>query len=148
MGAARRTRQLLPAQQAINLADFQPITITSDYAEIIYFLRNGNLYRRVLLVAPELQSSIVPTDQQSRRRIVSRQWYSTLTFLHVQPNGLAGNQVSWQGVNDLSAHPAPTGEPTAPDAPSNSIVLNTLADLTNRENRWAYPRFANDFLTT
>ena len=33
----------------------QPVTITSEYAEIIYFLRNGNLYRRVLLVAPELQ---------------------------------------------------------------------------------------------
>ncbi len=33
----------------------QPVTITSDYAEIIYFLRNGNLYRRVLLVAPDLQ---------------------------------------------------------------------------------------------
>ncbi len=39
----------------------QPITVTSEYAEIIYFLRNGNLYRRVLLVAPELQSSIVPS---------------------------------------------------------------------------------------
>src|SRR5271157_5555105 len=38
----------------------QPITITSEYAEIIYFLRNGNLYRRVLLVAPQLQSTIVP----------------------------------------------------------------------------------------
>ncbi len=33
----------------------QPVTITSQYAEIIYFLRNGNLYRRVLLVAPERQ---------------------------------------------------------------------------------------------
>ena len=30
----------------------------------------------------------------------------------------------------------------------NSVVLNTLADLTNRENRWAYQRFANDFQTT
>src|SRR5271157_4239818 len=39
----------------------QPITITSEYAEIIYFLRNGNLYRRVLLVAPSLQSTIEPT---------------------------------------------------------------------------------------
>ena len=29
-------------------ADVQPITVTSEYAEIIYFLRNGNLYRRVL----------------------------------------------------------------------------------------------------
>ena len=36
----------------------QPVTITSEYAEIIYFLRNGNLYRRVLLVAPELQGQI------------------------------------------------------------------------------------------
>ena len=35
--------------------------MTSEYAEIIYFLRNGNLYRRVLLIAPELQSAIVPT---------------------------------------------------------------------------------------
>ena len=42
-------------------AGYQPITITSEYAEIIYFLRNGNLYRRVLLVAPERQSAIVPT---------------------------------------------------------------------------------------
>ena len=42
-------------------ANFQPITVTSEYAEIIYFLRNGNLYRRVLLVAPDRQSSIVPT---------------------------------------------------------------------------------------
>ena len=41
-------------------ANVQPVTITSEYAEIIYFLRNGNLYRRVLLVAPELQSAIVP----------------------------------------------------------------------------------------
>ena len=42
-------------------ATVQPITVTSEYAEIIYFLRNGNLYRRVLLVAPELQSAIVPS---------------------------------------------------------------------------------------
>src|ERR1017187_2636045 len=43
-------------------ASVQPITVTSEYAEIIYFLRNGNLYRRVLLVLPqEFQSSIVPS---------------------------------------------------------------------------------------
>ncbi len=36
-----------------------PITITSQFAEIIYFLRNGNLYRRVFLIAPERQSSII-----------------------------------------------------------------------------------------
>ena len=47
--------------QTLFQAQYQPITITSEYAEIIYFLRNGNLYRRVLLVAPQLQSSMVPT---------------------------------------------------------------------------------------
>ena len=55
--------------------------------------------------------------------------------------------MSWQGVNDLSAHPAATG-PIRMLCHPNSIVLNTLGDLTNRENRFAYPRFANDFQTT
>ena len=48
-------------ERATNLQPPQPITITSEYAEIIYFLRNGNLYRRVLLVAPARQSTIEPS---------------------------------------------------------------------------------------
>jgi len=119
-------------------ANFQPITITSEYAEIIYFLRNGNLYRRVLLVAPERQSTIVPSHANLS---YGPNVVAGSQFL---PIGLGGLQVSWQGVNDLSAHPAPSGQPTvnAPD----SVILNTLGDLTNRENRFAYPRFGNDFL--
>ena len=61
-------------------AAVQPITITSDYAEIIYFLRNGNLYRRVLLVAPDRQSSIVQGTELlhaaggwSERKLAGRQ---------------------------------------------------------------------------
>ena len=100
-------------------AAVQPITITSDYAEIVYFLRNGNLYRRVLLVAPDRQSSIVQAN--------------SFTPLAI------GANVSWQGVNDLSARPAGTG--------TGGIVLNTLGDLTNRENRFAYQRFANDYIS-
>ncbi len=42
-----------------SISQTQPITITSKYAEVIYFLRNGNLYRRVFLVAPDRQSSII-----------------------------------------------------------------------------------------
>jgi len=103
-----------------------PITITSDYAEIIYFLRNGNLYRRVLLVAPDRQSSIVQSNAFT-------------------PVVLGGFTVSWQGVNDLSAHPAPTGPNANITATAAPIVLNALGDLTNRENRFAAPRFANDF---
>jgi prepilin-type N-terminal cleavage/methylation domain-containing protein len=135
-------------------ANPQPITITSEYAEIIYFLRNGNLYRRVLLVAPGLQSggssSIVPaignvpypTDGVN---LVSK---TNNTF---SPSLMGGTALSWQGVNDLSARPAATGPSNSPSTPTalaqaaQTIVLNTLGDLTNRENRFAYSRFANDF---
>ena len=35
----------------------------------------------------------------------------------------------------------PTGAPYH----GNSVILNTLGDLTNRENRFAYQRFSSDF---
>ena len=119
----------------------QPITITSEYAEIIYFLRNGNLYRRVLLVAPALQSTIEP----SVNNVNPNAPFNGAGFFPValggNPVGLSGNQVSWQAVNDLSAHPATTGAPYQ----GNSVILNALGDLTNRENRFAYQRFSSDF---
>ena len=125
------------------LAGYQPITITSEYAEIIYFLRNGNLYRRVLLVAPERQSTIVATVNNQATFPYSA-GNATSPYM---PSGLGGTlAVSWQGMNDLSAHPATGPDPTAAALNThNSVVLNTLASLTNRENRWAYQRFANDF---
>ncbi|MGP0070207.1 MAG: Tfp pilus assembly protein FimT/FimU [Isosphaeraceae bacterium] len=128
-----------------------PLTITSDYAEIIYFLRNGNLYRRVLLVAPELQSSIVPMIANTAYSQIDLSNANISTFMPAQFGGINGNiSVSWQGVNDLSAHPAPTGPnanaiPTHQAQALSTIVLNTLGMLTNRENRFAYSRFANDF---
>ena len=107
-------------------AAVQPVTVTSEYAEIIYFLRNGNLYRRVLLIAPELQPAIVPT-------------VGNLGFLpsnnpngaNFTPGALGSVAVSWQGVNDLSAHPATSGPNSATATPStlaaHTIVLNTLS---------------------
>ena len=143
------------AQQAQYLAN-QPVAITSEYAEIIYFLRNGNLYRRVLLVAPELQSSIVPTFNNTGYFVDAG---GNLTITNtLTPAGLGGFQVSWQGANDLSARPDGTGpninvltglKPATTQAGSQAqqtIILNTLGDLTNRENRFAYSRFSNDFL--
>ena len=49
--------------------------------------------------------------------------------------------MSWQGVNDLSAHPADRAERERHDhwPGQQTIVLNTLGDLTNRENRFASP---------
>ena len=131
-----------------NNSSVQPVTITSDTAEIIYFLRNGNLYRRVLLVAPQLQSSITQS--------IGNHFYyqqNLNTFLP-QPGFGAASAVSWQGMNDISARPAARGAPykmsnppaaTSVTAPINTITLNTLADLTNRENRFASPRFSDDF---
>ncbi len=120
----------------------QPITITSEYAEIIYFLRNGNLYRRLLLVSPERQPTIEPTvnNVNPSLNLPNGAGFYPVA-LGGDPVNYLGNQVSWQAVNDLSAHPAPTGKPFS----NKSVILNTLADLTNRENRWAYPRFSSDF---
>ena len=133
-------------------ANVQPITITSDVAEIIYFLRNGNLYRRVLLIVPpELQSAIVSS--------VNNVAYLPSTLpngVKFMPGSLGGVPVSWQGVNDISAHPAKTGPagaaynvaPLAGAFVPQTIVLNTLNSLTNRENRYAAPRFSDDFVNT
>src|SRR5271157_4596126 len=128
----------------------QPITITSEHAEIIYFLRNGNLYRRVLLVAPERQSTIVPASYNNTAGQVVT-YYPNPSYLpgnpqvshQLLPSVLNSSSVGWQAVNDLSAHPAATGNPSINN--SNSVILNTLGDLTNRENRWAYQRFSSDF---
>jgi prepilin-type N-terminal cleavage/methylation domain-containing protein len=112
--------------------DSQPITITSQYAEVIYFLRNGNLYRRVLLVAPERQSSVTQYLAAAPAAFVAGVFNPALP---------AVIQSSWQGLNDLSAHPSPIG-------PTGTAILNSLGDLTNRENRWAYQRYTSDFFDT
>lgn len=100
-----------------------PITIQSQYAEVIYFLRNGNLYRRVLLVAPDRTLS---------------PFISQFLGAFNGVNSFAGS--GWQGTNDVSAHPLETG-------PIPTLVANTLSDLTNRENRYGSPRFVNDYVT-
>jgi type II secretory pathway component PulJ len=107
----------------------QPIMVTSQYAEVIYFLRNGNLYRRVLLIAPERQASL------------SRNPITNLQNTNFNPVAFNGQAVSWQGMNDLSARPAGTGTGS-----TGAIILNTLGDLTNRENRFGYSRFASDYV--
>ena len=136
----------------------QPVTVTSEYAEIIYFLRNGNLYRRVLLVAPELQSAIVPAIGNRRGQPGYR-----LVFLDATAPTPTSSPPATFGASagELARGERPVGPagghraehhcsaPSAIKRPqaSQTIVLNSLGDLTNRENRFAYSRFANDFLT-
>ncbi len=128
----------------------QPVTVTSEYAEIIYFVRSGNLYRRVLLVNPQLQSTIVPALNNLGYNPAGGTYNFLSSYL------ANGSILSWQGVNDLSARPAATGPnmvainqlPAAQQGLTQArqtIVLNSLGDLTNRENRAFSPRFSNDF---
>jgi type II secretory pathway pseudopilin PulG len=148
----------LSAAQLQTYEQSQPVTVTSDYAEIIYFLRNGNLYRRVLLVNPDLQAAslpgvIVPAISYGNGSATYNQ--GVLPTANGNGSQFAlrssfGTGVSWQGLNDLSARPNATGpngnaSQTLMSQASQTIVLNSLGDLTNRENRFAYSRFANDF---
>jgi len=105
----------------------QPVMIQSQYAEVIYFLRNGNLYRRVFLIAPERQQAMTVN--------LTAGWYPW----QFPAAAFGGITVSWQGMNDLSARPS--------SFPGLPPILNTLGNLTNRENRAFYPRFSNDYFT-
>jgi prepilin-type N-terminal cleavage/methylation domain-containing protein len=119
----------------------KPITISSQYAEVIYFLRNGNLYRRVLLVAPEKQAAVMAGNWQVPTALGGNGYYNS------------GATVSWLAVNDLSAHPAPVATLDFVNIVANGgsvglimpSILNTLGDLTNRENRAFYQRFYSDY---
>ena len=108
----------------------QPTTITSQVAEVIYFLRNGNLYRRVFLVVPERAKSI--TVGTSGAGGYSTPLFGTTT-------GGDPLKVSWLGMNDISARPNPSLL-----TPPISPLANDLGALTNRENRAFRPRFGND----
>ena len=69
--------------------------------QVIYFLRHGNLYRRVLLVVPNQQvyADIIPGNPDQFR------------FAGAGSDGfsLSGDnqpEVSWQGANDISVRPS------------------------------------------
>jgi type II secretory pathway component PulJ len=140
-----------------------PTIITSDTAEVIYFLRNHNLYRRVFLVKPGLR--------------LNHEYAFTTTGVYqgVQVANLPGvsGRVGWQALNDISMRPGERissplpGRPGSLPAPGQQVfdtyivvggvltkfesevrpIANTLGDLTNRQNRAFRPRFTNDYLT-
>lgn len=142
----------------------RPITVTSQYAEIIYFLRNGNLYRRVLLIAPERQGALgvgnIPNDPNPTANppVPTRFGFQTdlfqplsdypTTALQLSPFGYVIG--SFMGLNDISVRPSnyPAGaDPTTLLSPSYAPQTNTLADLAHRENRAFNPRFSNDYVS-
>ncbi len=98
---------------------------------MIYFVRNGNLYRRVFLVAPDRADAIKAGYSIWK---ANNGFYLTSIF---------GGQLkaSWQGMNDISCRPGGFNSGGVAQAP----IPNDLGDLTNRENRAFRPRFLNDF---
>ncbi|ADV63393.1 hypothetical protein Isop_2827 [Isosphaera pallida ATCC 43644] len=154
------------------LERFMPITVTSEFAEIIYFMRwdvttgTGKLYRRVLLIDPkrtEMYAAAVgpPSVLRPFGNALGPQPNSSLNtpgfylwnLIRQAPvdTSLGLPQVeylaSWMGVNDLSVRPGPatTALVTTPDV--FMPVGNTLGDLTDRHNRFMRPRFTDDYIT-
>ena len=119
----------MSAAQLQSYLTSQPITITSEYAEIIYFLRNGNLYRRVLLVTPERGKSLAASGGNLNQGSV----YQNVSIFGPSLN------LSWQGLNDISCRPG--GASASGILPT---IPNDLGDLTNRQNRAFRPRFSNE----
>jgi type II secretory pathway pseudopilin PulG len=154
----------------------EPITVTSQYAEIIYFLRGTNLYRRVLLIKPTLSgltgdqlgvtnrpydiNGRLPFDPADSAAFSGGAGAFGFTASVFEPatafaasNATLGGLpfVGWLAYNDISARPSRFPEVD----PANLLVTpqsyaptpNSLSDLTNRENRFPNPRFSDDYLT-
>lgn len=123
---------------------FNRIPITSDYAEVIYFLRNGNLYRRVFLILPPDRQSSLSLGTSSGGAGVTVNpggGYATNSPNMNPSTGLFSVPMSWISMNDISARPSRYQVGSFIQVPT----LNTLGDLTNRENRAFSPRFTDDY---
>ncbi|MFO0956957.1 MAG: prepilin-type N-terminal cleavage/methylation domain-containing protein [Isosphaeraceae bacterium] len=128
---------------------FTRVPITSNYAEIIYFVRHGNLYRRVLLIVPERKGQLTVGPAPGAATADGGYYVvpvnGGLGSQIVAANTTGAYKVSWHALNTISARPAPASLITG--AGVLAPVPNSLGDLTNRENRFCRPRFSNDYLT-
>jgi len=119
-----------------------PIPVTSQFAEIIYFQRGDKLYRRVrLILQGNLGGSVgnFPYDAQPKRTGFVTSLFEPKDLF--PPAFKIGTEpfVSWQGLNDVSARPSRFLPGTY------YPQFNSLADLADRHNRFASPRFADDY---
>ncbi|MBI2827160.1 MAG: prepilin-type N-terminal cleavage/methylation domain-containing protein [Planctomycetia bacterium] len=126
--------------------------IQSQVAEVVWFLRGTTLYRRVLLVRPDVNRLWAPEPWQDTNgngtadpgeyadlngngaydNVDIRLPYSS------PPPGPGGTPSTYYLQNDISAH-AVGGTADLGPAPTQRIIANSLGDLTKRENRFAHP---------
>jgi hypothetical protein len=144
-----------------------PVVVTSDTAEVIYFLRNGNLYRRVFLVKPAAKL-------HHEYAFTASGVYQGVDVANMPGISTIG-RVGWQALNDISMRPAESIAMAATDTDRSQVafpgqmvfdtyivnklgvtqklesevrpIANSLKDLTNRQNRAFKPRFTNDYYT-
>lgn len=106
-------------------------TTQSHYAEIIWFVRGNTLYRRVLLIKPQ----VLKGDWQETGRLLSTTWTPAFTY-----------DISFYDKFDVSAHQEGGQYDLRAGFTGTTpfLVGNSLKDLTLRQNRyghqpWCYP---------
>lgn len=136
----------------VNAQALSPVMVTSDFAEVIYFVRNGNLYRRVFLILPDRAGSLglvqKPNENPPQVLSISNAPSDYAGYTGYGYYGISlfnASPVSWLGINDISCRPSSAFNATG--VAWNVPIPNTLGDLTNRENRFASPRFRDDYVT-
>ncbi|HEY4309582.1 MAG TPA: prepilin-type N-terminal cleavage/methylation domain-containing protein [Pirellulales bacterium] len=121
-------------------------SLQSQAAEVAWFMRGTTLYRRQLLVRPDLPPTTTVNGQYvvpQPNNLVAGQFYQTGMGSPYAYN------TNFYAITDLSAHAAGAAGGAigtfdlSPSPPSFYVVANSLEDLTKRENRFAhYPLVA------
>ena len=106
-------------------------SLQSQVAEVAWFIRGTTLYRRQLLVRPDLQATPTATNPY----VVPQPGSTAPPFYTVAQFGYRTN---FYAVCDLSARAAGGAFDLSPSPPPFYVVANSLEDLTKRENRFAH----------
>jgi type II secretory pathway component PulJ len=110
---------------------YRDTTIRSDEAEVIWFVRGRTLYRRVLLIAPQMMSDM---DDNHNGKADSTDLNGVVDAVDLtDPSAVTHAFHEWY---DLSARPEVDASDNRP--PHWGWVPNSLGDLTKRENRYAH----------
>lgn len=156
---ARLEGRNLDDDDALDLmAERMPVIVTSEYAEVIYFQRGGNLYRRVLLIDPKRRGTLHAVMQNGTTIGIPANEEEPGQFaFHSDRNMLPDGEhvpFSWLGMNDLSARPGTGVRNLTNQGPAHPLnienflpIPNALGDLTELHNRFARPRWSDDYLT-
>ena len=128
----------------------QPITVSSDSAEIIYFLRNGNLYRRILLILPDRAGNLGVGSFLNNAPPQNLAFVTSMfTPVSAFPTALVAAglpMTGFMGMNDMSVRPRKIDASVFSGLFTYSPTPNTLGDLTDRHHRTFNPTWADDYV--